>query len=95
MRTTKVRQPTGGRRQRRLFRDFLPSAAADAELTWFFNEAKLSTLTAPADPKKGGFRSRHSRCPRPLSTAYSPGRRFACAMTMISTTTPSSRKRTT
>ena len=39
-----------------------------------------STLTAPADPKKGGFRSRHSRCPRPLSTAYSPSPGVPTAM---------------
>lgn len=42
MTTNKISQPTGGRRPRRLFRDFLPSAAADAELTWFFNEAEIA-----------------------------------------------------
>jgi hypothetical protein len=42
MSMTRVHPPTGGRRQRRLFRDFLPSAAADAELTWFFNEAETA-----------------------------------------------------
>ena len=42
MSTSKVTPITRGRRKRRLFRDFAPSAAADAELTWFFNEAEIA-----------------------------------------------------
>jgi hypothetical protein len=42
MSPTKDNQPTSRRRGRRLFRDFSPSAAADAELTWFFNEAETA-----------------------------------------------------
>ena len=42
MSTSKVRPSTRRPRKRRLFRDYAPSAAADAELTWFFNEAEIA-----------------------------------------------------
>jgi hypothetical protein len=42
MSTTKGSPIPRGRRGRRYLRDFLPSAAADAELTWFFNEAEIA-----------------------------------------------------